>query len=217
MADHEIMTLEEVAQFLRVSERTVYDWAQKGDIPGGKLGVSWRFKRQDVEQWVDQRLGKGDSSDTTSPLSLEKFIRPERVLLLKGTTKAEALRELIACMHSASEVKKPEALTDAVFHREALMSTGIGLGVAIPHVRLSSVTDIVMAVGVSRDGIADYETLDAQPVHVVFLIAAGEKQHGEYLRLLSGISRRIKDESFRKSLLEVSTPESLFEVLTQEG
>ena len=55
---HEIMTIEEVAEYLRVSERTVYDWAQKGDLPGGKLGTTWRFKREDVENWVDSRLSK---------------------------------------------------------------------------------------------------------------------------------------------------------------
>ena len=48
--DHEILTIEEVAQYLRVSERTVYDWANKGDIPCGKLGTTWRFKRTEVER-----------------------------------------------------------------------------------------------------------------------------------------------------------------------
>ena len=55
---HEIMTIEEVSAYLRVSERTVYDWAQKGDLPGGKLGTTWRFKREDVENWVDSRISK---------------------------------------------------------------------------------------------------------------------------------------------------------------
>ena len=55
---HEIMTIEEVAAYLRVSERTVYDWAQKGDLPGGKLGTTWRFKREDVEHWVNSRISK---------------------------------------------------------------------------------------------------------------------------------------------------------------
>ena len=54
---HEIMTIEEVAEYLRVSERTVYDWAQKGQLPGGKLGTTWRFKRTDIEHWVSSRLG----------------------------------------------------------------------------------------------------------------------------------------------------------------
>ena len=50
----EILTIEEVARYLRVSERTVYDWAQKGKIPAGKLGFSWRFKRSDIQRWADE-------------------------------------------------------------------------------------------------------------------------------------------------------------------
>ena len=62
---HEIMTIEEVAAYLRVSERTVYDWAQKGDLPGGKLGTTWRFKRNDVENWVNSRLSSGSGTFIT--------------------------------------------------------------------------------------------------------------------------------------------------------
>ena len=61
---HEIMTIEEVAEYLRVSERTVYDWAQKGDLPGGKLGTTWRFKRSDVENWVNSRISQQTPSKT---------------------------------------------------------------------------------------------------------------------------------------------------------
>ncbi len=52
----EILTIEEVARYLRVSERTVYEWAQKGEIPAGKIGTVWRFKKDDIESWVDERL-----------------------------------------------------------------------------------------------------------------------------------------------------------------
>ena len=61
---HEIMTIEEVAAYLRVSERTVYEWAQKGDLPGGKIGTTWRFKSADIEKWVNDRLkGQGAAVD----------------------------------------------------------------------------------------------------------------------------------------------------------
>ena len=52
----EIMTIEEVASYLKVSERTVYEWAQKGDLPGGKIGTTWRFKSSDIEKWINDRL-----------------------------------------------------------------------------------------------------------------------------------------------------------------
>ena len=58
----DILTIEEVASYLRVSDRTVYDWAQKGEIPAGKIGTVWRFKKSEVEKWVNERLSSGPSS-----------------------------------------------------------------------------------------------------------------------------------------------------------
>lgn len=55
---HEIMTLPEVADYLRVTERTIYDWAQKGKIPAVKLGSAWRFKRSEIERWMEERKTK---------------------------------------------------------------------------------------------------------------------------------------------------------------
>ena len=54
--EDDILTIEEVAKYLRVSERTVYDWAQKGEIPAGKIGTVWRFKKSEIEKWVNERL-----------------------------------------------------------------------------------------------------------------------------------------------------------------
>ena len=55
---HEIMTLPEIARYLGVSERTIYDWAQKGKIPAAKLGNAWRFKRSVIDQWKREREQK---------------------------------------------------------------------------------------------------------------------------------------------------------------
>ena len=51
--EEDILTIEEVAKYLRVSERTVYDWAQKGEIPSGKIGTVWRFRKADIERWIN--------------------------------------------------------------------------------------------------------------------------------------------------------------------
>ena len=49
------MTLQEVAEYLQIKERTIYDWAQKGQIPAFKLGNVWRFKREDIDLWIEER------------------------------------------------------------------------------------------------------------------------------------------------------------------
>ena len=106
---HEIMTIEEVAEYLRVSERTVYDWAQKGQLPGGKLGTTWRFKRTDIEHWVSSRLGAtppAPASQTTTD-SLKRILSPDRVVFrheLPTTPTGKVLRRQLA-----DELKSPTA------------------------------------------------------------------------------------------------------------
>lgn len=117
----------------------------------------------------------------------------ERVCMLEATTKDAALREMIDILSTCPNIEDKPDLTRAVFERETLMSTGIGCGLAVPHVRLSSVSKMTMAVGISREGISDYASLDDSPVHLIFLIAAREGNHTEYLRLLAAISSRAKD------------------------
>ena len=90
MAEHELLTLEEVADYLRVSERTVYDWANKGEIPCGKLGTAWRFKRSDVEKWVDSKLSRPNKAVRMDAVTLRDVLAPDRTLLLDCRAKDEA-------------------------------------------------------------------------------------------------------------------------------
>lgn len=142
---------------------------------------------------------------------LQAVLAPDRVCLLEATTKDAALRAVIELLSTSPCIQSKDELTRAVFKREDLMSTGIGLGLAVPHVRLASVTKLVMAVGISRAGINDYASLDDKPVHLVFLIAAPEGQHAKYVRLLSVISSRAKSLDGR--LLEHTEPETFYQVL----
>jgi excisionase family DNA binding protein len=56
MIEHDIMTLEEVAKYLKLQPQTVYKWAQEGQIPGAKLGKEWRFRRRILDEWVDNSI-----------------------------------------------------------------------------------------------------------------------------------------------------------------
>ncbi|MCC6145733.1 MAG: PTS sugar transporter subunit IIA [Candidatus Hydrogenedentes bacterium] len=213
MADFEIMTLEEVARYLRVSERTVYDWANKGLLPCGKLGTTWRFKRAEVEHWVDERLGSRRILRHEG-VAIGDVLAPERVLLLDGTDKRAALGALIEVLSTTPEVHNPEELERELFERERLMSTGIGFGIGVPHVRLGSVSDLVMAVGVTRDALADYESLDGEPVRIVCMIAAHKNQHALYLKILAAVSNILKLDFVRQAILEADHPQTIYELLT---
>jgi len=216
--NHEIMTIEEVAEYLRVSERTVYDWAQKGQLPGGKLGTTWRFKRSDIESWVNSQLGASPlaSSAPKGDGMLAKLLSPERVIFFEGSEKENALRTLCASLATSPLVPNEQELVTAIFRREELMSTGIGFGIGVPHVRLEGVRDLVLALGIAREPLVDYASLDHVPVQIVCMVAASSSQHPQYIRLLSAISSRLKDESIRSAMISAPNAAEALTLFTGE-
>ena len=147
---------------------------------------------------------------------LHNVLNKKRILFLDCATKADALKSLIDCLSDAPEITDREELAEGIFHREELMSTGIGLGIAVPHVRLASIKDIVMSVGICRKPLQDYESLDGQPINFVFMIVTGKEQHTQHLKLLSSISSLFKDEKFRDALLHVKSTDEFYSILTHK-
>ena len=147
---------------------------------------------------------------------LARVLEPQRVLILDSKTKKDALLALADCLGSSAEVKDRDALVQAIFYREELMSTGIGMGIGVPHVRLPSVTRPVMSAGLCRNPITDYQSLDGVPIHLIFMIAAGQNQHAEYLRLLSSLSLKLKNEKLRNSLISAPDTQTFYQILTHQ-
>ncbi|MGF7108882.1 PTS sugar transporter subunit IIA [Treponema pedis] len=210
----EILTIEEVAKYLRVSDRTVYEWAQKGEIPAGKIGTVWRFKRDEIENWVDERLA---SSKKAAPknreLKPEAFLSPDRVVLLDYSAKNDVLVKMSEVLASAPQVKNREDLLNSILKREAIMSTAIGRGIAVPHVRLASVTDLVMAVGVSQKDILDFDAIDGKPVRIVFMIAAANSQHAHYLQTISYFSNKLRNEEIKNAVINSKDTMEIYSLL----
>ena len=215
--EDDILTIEEVAKYLRVSERTVYDWAQKGEVPSGKIGTVWRFKKSEIEKWVNDRLSSGSKPVIPGEqVQVKNILSPDRIIFLNHSTKHDALLELANNLSTAPQVKMSNELAVEILKREELMSTAIGRGIAIPHVRLSSVTDLVMSVGISKCDIIDFQTIDDVPVRILFMIAAAYNQHAYYLQTLSFFSSKLKSKELRDALLNVTDPMEAFKLLTAE-
>ena len=212
----EILTAKDVAEFLRVSERTIYDWATAGVIPCGKLGTAWRFKRSEVEKWVDHQLAPPAKKDVTfSPVKINEILDPSHVRVLQSDSKDNALLELIECLHESGAIKNKSEVREGIFQREKLMSTGIGLGIGIPHVRMDGIDYLKMVVGLSPEGLKDYESLDDEPVRLIFMILAGKEQHALHIKTMAAISRRIKNPVLREMLIQARDTETIYALLTE--
>jgi len=214
MADDDILTLEEVAKYLRVSERTVYDCAQKGEIPAGKIRTAWRFKKSEIDKWVNDRLSSTNLNPQIQPINAQSILSPHRILFINHSSKRDALLTLADNLAAAPQVKNRQELSSEILKREELMSTAIGCGIAIPHIRLSSITDLVVSVGISRTNIIDFHPLDDEPVRLIFMIAAAQSQHAYYLQTLSWFSTKLKNKELRDNLLQAQTEQEAYDLLT---
>jgi PTS system nitrogen regulatory IIA component len=214
--DDDILTIEEVARYLRVSERTVYDWAQKGEIPSGKIGTVWRFKKSEIERWVNERLSSNKPASVFSVVQIQNILSPDRIIFCNYAKKRDALVSLAENLAAAPQIKSRQELVAEILRREELMSTAIGRGIAIPHVRLSSVTDLVVSVGVSQCDIIDFQSLDDVPVRLLFMIAAAYNQHAYYLQTLSFFSSKLKNNGLRASLVAAKTPAEVYSLLVSQ-
>lgn len=210
----DILTIEEVAKYLRVSERTIYEWSQKGEIPAGKIGTVWRFKKKEIENWVDEKLGSSSVVKSSQiKINPENFLSPDRITTIEHSTKHDALLKLSHVLSTAPQIKNAAELEEGILKRENLMSTAIGRGIAIPHVRLSSVTDLVMAVGISKKGIKGFDAVDETPVHIMIMIAAALNQHEYYLQTISYFANLLKNKTLTEQIIKEENPEIVYSVL----
>lgn len=147
-------------------------------------------------------------------MNLKEIIIPEHCIFLKSRTKTESLLELIDLIQNSGEISDIEDLKKEIFFREQLMSTGIGQGIGIPHVRFEGVQHPLVLAGVSPEGIDDYISMDKNPVQLVFMFIVGKDRHKEYLRLLSLVSSKVKNENFRRKLINAADNVEIVRLLT---
>ncbi|MGW9099188.1 PTS fructose transporter subunit IIABC [Priestia megaterium] len=134
-------------------------------------------------------------------MRITELLKKDTIILdLKSTSKADVIDELVGKLDEAGRLSDRAGYKEAILNRESQSTTGIGEGIAIPHAKTRSVKTPAIAFGRSTEGI-DYESLDGQPAHLFFMIAASEGANNAHLETLSRLSTLLMDESFRKTLL----------------
>jgi len=145
-------------------------------------------------------------------LKVSDFISEKFIIDLSSNTKKEALQELLEVICTSDKITNEKKFKKAIFDREKLMSTGIGYEIAVPHARDRSVTDFVIALGRKKDGL-EYESIDNKPVKLIIMIGASDRQDKDYIKLLSRLVLRLKNDQFVKALLNAPDTAEIYNLI----
>jgi len=145
-------------------------------------------------------------------IQISEIIRPEFIIDLNSTDKTSALEELLEVITKSDKITNDKKFRKAIKAREKLMSTGIGYGIAVPHARDKSIVDFVMAVGRSKAGVK-YESIDDKPVQLIFMIGASDAQDKDYIKLLSRLVLRLKNDDLKNRIMKADSPSEIYEII----
>jgi PTS system nitrogen regulatory IIA component len=143
-------------------------------------------------------------------LKLADILRESCVVAdIKGVTKREILFEMVETLKKAKLIDDIEPVVEIIMEREKLGSTGIGDGVAIPHGKMKKLNTILCVAGRSKEGV-DFDAVDRRPVHIFFLVLAPEDSASMHLKVLSRISKVLRDQSFKKNILKLADAHDIY-------
>lgn len=133
---------------------------------------------------------------------------------MKGTNKEEIIRELLDILEAAKKIPNREAAFTAIMEREEKMSTGMKHGIAIPHGKSSTISDLVACIGVS-DNPVDFDSLDHQPCRIFIMTLSPVEKTGPHLQFLAEISLLFKNGEKRREILNAATEDDVIKVLSE--
>ncbi|CEG28591.1 PTS fructose transporter subunit IIABC [Bacillus sp. B-jedd] len=146
-------------------------------------------------------------------MKITELLTKETILLsVDGTKKLDAIDSLVGILFDAGKIDSKEDFKEAILKREAQSTTGVGDGIAIPHAKTKSVRQAAIAFGKSEAGV-DYESLDGQPAHLFFMIAAPEGANNTHLEALARLSGMLMRPEVREKLMAASSREEVLEVI----
>ncbi|OGW40417.1 MAG: PTS fructose transporter subunit IIA [Nitrospirae bacterium GWC2_56_14] len=134
---------------------------------------------------------------------------------IKAIDKVGVIREFAAHVCAAGKVRDADELARVLLERESMGSTGIGDGVAIPHGKLRTLGEVIVAFGRSHRGV-DYQSLDDKSAYLFFLLVSPENSPGEHLKMLARISRILKNPALREKLRAEPDGRELHRLILEE-
>ena len=211
------LTVKDTAKILNVAEKTVYRWIQTGGLPAYRVAGQYRINRAMLFDWATSKRinfspDEAAAEPTTSALpTLAQALQEGGIhYRVAGTTKAEVLKAMVGLMKLPDPVNR-DFLLQALLAREQLQSTGVGDGIALPHVRNPSVLEITtpMICLCFLDAPIEFGALDGKPVKILFApLSPTVRIH---LHLLSRLSFAMRNPKFRGLLASEGRRDELLE------
>ncbi len=144
-------------------------------------------------------------------MNIKKYIREDLIFDLKAGEKLNILKEMAGSIADAAGFGSREAFVKDITDREKQLSTGIGLGIAVPHAQTEETDDFLVGIGRIREGIL-FESIDDKPVHIIIMIARPVGRQKDYINLLASVVSYAKNKGNFNRLLK-ENPQKLIESL----
>ncbi len=217
----EIFTTQELAEYMKVNEKTVIKLAQAGDLPGFKVGNQWRFSWTMIDRYMNGHVF--DSSDENMDIILKtkdhiipfSRLTDETIinLDLRADSKRKVISELARMSHTARLTPSYEGLYIALEEREKLLSTAVGQGVALPHPRFPdqmTFKEPHIVIARSKIGV-EYDAPDNKKVHLFFMPCS--QSQFVHLRLLAKISKLLHIPNVIDRFMQVTSAKEIIQIL----
>ena len=150
------------------------------------------------------------------PINIPKMLTVERIIDVEGIPKDEVVSRLIDLLSACPHITDREELRSKIFERERTFSTGLGAGMAIPHVKLTSIKDFTAAIARSRGGIP-FDSIDGKPAHIIVMIGCNNSQSGEFLKLLARLVTKLKEQSVQERILSAADAQEVLTIFAGPG
>jgi PTS system nitrogen regulatory IIA component len=221
---NDILTLQEVAEYLKIAPKTVQRMIGRNEIPCMKIAGQWRFRKHVIDAWLNNKMTFSEELTFADMMEvpgtimqLSRLIQPDFMLMnMKASSVEQALIELAAPLAEHNFVETTAGLVTRLLARERMVTTAVGFSTAFPHVRNVRSNHpqwppVIM--GISREGV-DFGCLDGSLTHVFYLLLASDET--AHLRLLSRLSRFSRKEGTLKKILSAPAKEDISRLFMED-
>ncbi|MBN2724831.1 MAG: PTS sugar transporter subunit IIA [Deltaproteobacteria bacterium] len=217
----ELLTVSEIAEYLKVSERTIQRMIKAGDLPSAKISGQLRFVKAIIDDWILAKMTTVKKSnlvdviDTAKKVhSLVELIPVNHIVLnLKSGSVGDILRQLVSVLEQTGEIKNSEDFIRTLIQREEMMSTAVENGIALPHPRTPEKTGIdknLVVIGICPEG-TDFNSLNGAKSYIFALLAACDTT--SHLRLMAKISYFLRTEGTVEAMKAASSENEILTLI----